>query len=129
MQVVKENKRFEKLDVKAVRLINEFTNAKIEYEKEEKEVVNVCKTLIELREDGVREGFTLGKTEGFKLGKTEGISIGKQSGIVIGAIQVFQSMFVERKEIEKKVIAQFHINKAEFDQAYEEAEKLRKETE
>lgn len=58
----------------------------------------MCKALVELREDGVREGFSLGKTEGISFGMERG----KQSGIVIGAIQVFQSMFVERKEIEKK---------------------------
>ncbi|MDE6952184.1 MAG: hypothetical protein K2P09_00055, partial [Erysipelotrichales bacterium] len=54
---------------------------------EEKEEINMCQSLIDLRNDGIEEGLLLGKQQGEMIGMQKGEMIGVQKTLTKTLIQ------------------------------------------
>ncbi|MGN0357433.1 MAG: hypothetical protein ACI4E0_06400, partial [Blautia sp.] len=78
-KLVKSNKRFTALDRTAAMVINACTNAEFKINPKQ-EVVDVCKAIAEIRDEGRTEGFVEGRMEGHKEGLIEGLIEGHREG-------------------------------------------------
>ncbi|MCI7100231.1 MAG: hypothetical protein MR966_15310 [Lachnospiraceae bacterium] len=82
-KLVKNNKRFTALDKNAAMVINACTNAEFKIDSES-EVVDVCKAIAEIRDEGRTEGFVEGRAEGRAEGHKEGRIEGHKEGLIEG---------------------------------------------
>ncbi|MCI7098862.1 MAG: hypothetical protein MR966_08175, partial [Lachnospiraceae bacterium] len=79
----KNNKRFTALDKNAAMVINACTNAEFKIDSKS-EVVDVCKAIAEIRDEGRTEGFVEGHKEGRVEGHKEGRAEGRMEGLIEG---------------------------------------------
>lgn len=78
-KLVKNNKRFTALDRNAAMVINACTSAEFKINPKQ-EVVDVCKAIAEIRDEGRTEGFAEGRIEGRAEGHKEGLIEGHREG-------------------------------------------------
>ena len=98
IKLVKNNKRFTALDRNAAMVINACTNAEFKIDSKS-EVVDVCKAIAEIRDEGHTEGFVEGRAEGaLEANKETALRMLKEGSFSYGMISAMTSLPLEEVE-------------------------------
>ena len=78
-EVVAEDAAFKNISKRTADAINTITHSELKF-PEEKETVDMCKAIQDIRKDAIAEGKAEGRAEGKAEGKAEGRAEGKAEG-------------------------------------------------
>ena len=79
-EVVAEDAAFKNISKRTADAINTITHSELKF-PEEKETVDMCKAIQDIRKDAIAEGKAEGKAEGRAEGKAEGRAEGEAIGM------------------------------------------------
>ena len=102
-EIVSEDERFKKMDLKTARVISKITGIKYKVEKGD-ESVSMCQALEELREDARIEGRAEGRAEGRVEERVVGIK---------ALIKVAQEYSMPGKQLIEKLQESFNLSEEE----------------
>ena len=65
-EIVQQDEEYQKMDKESAEIISEFTSIKMPRKNRKQEGYNVCKAVMEIRQEGISVGISQGISQGIK---------------------------------------------------------------
>ena len=72
-EIVEQDEEYQKMDKESAEIISEFTSIKMPRKNRKQEGYNVCKAVMEIRQEGISVGISVGIRQGISQGISQGI--------------------------------------------------------